>query len=188
VSGLAPSAVALTVATNHRDRRHVRDACSAAETLFASRNTLFRRIDTLIRVKKYAVPVFRELCCNSLSSLADWHQKLPMRLINCGIPCSFPCQQGIWWPRPVRSGLPPPPRSPAQSRFPGGVGIVFDFPRLCARRGGIARSLPPGIGRCRQKRRPGLWSRQTVSRRNSRARSETGSNVGRDGFESGNGP
>jgi hypothetical protein len=30
--------------------------------------------------------------------------------------------------------LPPPPRSPAQFRFPGAVGIVFDFPRLCRRR------------------------------------------------------
>jgi transposase len=54
-----------------------------------------------------------------------------------------------------------PPRSPAQFRFPGAFGIVFDFPRLCRRRGGIARSLPPGIGRCRQKCRPGLWPRTT---------------------------
>jgi hypothetical protein len=29
--------------------------------------------------------------------------------------------------RLVRSGLPPPPRTPSQFRFPGATGIVFDF-------------------------------------------------------------
>ncbi len=80
--------------------------------------------------------------------------------------------------------LPAPPRSPAKLRFPGAVGIVFNIPRLCRWRPGIARSLSPGIGKCRQKCRPGLWPRQTLSRRNSRSRTETGSNVGRDRFES----
>jgi hypothetical protein len=70
------------------------------------------------------------------------------------------------------------------ARFPGAVGIVFDFPRLCRWRGEIAQSLPPRIGRCRQKCRPGLWPRQTVSGRNSAREEETGSNVGRDRFES----
>jgi hypothetical protein len=77
-----------------------------------------------------------------------------------------------------------PPRSPAKRHLPGATGIAFDFPRLCRPRRGIVRSLPPRIGRRRQKRRPGLWPSQTVSRRNSRSRTETGSNVGRDWFES----
>jgi hypothetical protein len=37
----------------------------------------------------------------------------------------------VWLPVRV---LPAPPRSPGQFRFPGAVGIVFDFPRLCRRR------------------------------------------------------
>jgi hypothetical protein len=57
--------------------------------------------------------------------------------------------------------LPAPPRSPAQFRFPGALGIVFDFPWLCRRGRGTARSLWPGIGGCCQKRPPSLWPRQT---------------------------
>jgi hypothetical protein len=38
------------------------------------------------------------------------------------------------------------PRKRGVFRFPGAVGIVFDFPRLCRRRRGSARSLSPGIG------------------------------------------
>jgi hypothetical protein len=53
------------------------------------------------------------------------------------------------------------PRSPAQFRFPGALGIVFDFPWLCRRGRGTARSLWPGIGGCCQKRPPSLWPRQT---------------------------
>ncbi len=41
----------------------------------------------------------------------------------------------------------------------------------------MERSLSPGIGRCRQKRRPGLWPRQTFSRQNSWPRTETGSSL-----------
>jgi hypothetical protein len=51
-------------------------------------------------------------------------------------------------------GLPPPPRTPAQFRFPGAVGMVFDFPRLCRRRRGRARSLSPGICPSRPKCAP----------------------------------
>jgi hypothetical protein len=49
---------------------------------------------------------------------------------------------------------------------------------------GPARSLSAGIGQCREKCRPVLCPRQTFSRGNSRSRTETGSNVGRDQFES----
>jgi hypothetical protein len=49
---------------------------------------------------------------------------------------------------------------------------------------GPARSLSAGIGQCREKCRPGLCPRQTFSRGNSRSRTETGSNIGRDQFES----
>ena len=90
--------------------------------------------------------------------------------------------------RLVRSGLPPPPRTPSQFRFPGATGIVFDFPWLCRREREIARSLSPEIGRFRRKCRPGLWPHQTLSRRNSLSRTETGSNVSRDRFESGGQP
>jgi hypothetical protein len=86
--------------------------------------------------------------------------------------------------RPVRSGLPPPPPTPAQFRFPGGVRIVFDFPWLCSGGRGGPRSLSPGIGPRRQKSRPGLWPSRTLSRRNSHSRTETCSNVDRDRFES----
>jgi hypothetical protein len=68
-----------------------------------------------------------------------------------------------------------PPRTPAQFPFPGAGGIVFNFPRLCRRRRGMARSLSPGITQFRRKCRPGLWPRQTFSRRNFRSRTETGS-------------
>jgi hypothetical protein len=74
----------------------------------------------------------------------------------------------IAWPR--FRVLPAPPRSPAQFRFPGAVGIVFDFPWLCRRRRGTARSLLTRIGQCREKCHPRLWPRQTFSRRNSRPR------------------
>jgi hypothetical protein len=51
-------------------------------------------------------------------------------------------------------GLPPPPRTPAQFRFPG-VGVsVFDFPRLCRRRRGRARSLSPESARVAQNATP----------------------------------
>jgi hypothetical protein len=50
----------------------------------------------------------------------------------------------------------------------------------CLRRSRIARSLLPGIGWRDQKCRPGLWPRQTFSRRNLRPRTETGSNIGKD--------
>jgi hypothetical protein len=80
--------------------------------------------------------------------------------------------------------LPAPPRSPAQLPFPGAVRIVFNFPRLCRRRLGMARSLSRRIGQCRHKCSPSLWPRQTFSRWNSRSQTETGSNVGRDRFES----
>jgi hypothetical protein len=40
------------------------------------------------------------------------------------------------------SSLPAPPRSPAPFRFPGAVGMVFDFARLCCRRLERVRSLP----------------------------------------------
>jgi hypothetical protein len=53
------------------------------------------------------------------------------------------------------------PRSRAAFRFPGALGIVFDFPWLCRRGRGTARSLWPGIGGCCQKRPPSLWPRQT---------------------------
>jgi hypothetical protein len=86
--------------------------------------------------------------------------------------------------RPARSELPPPPRTPAQFRFPGAPGIVFDFPRLCHRRHGNARSLPAGIGQCRQKCPPSLWPRQTFSCQEFVALAEIGSNVSRDRFES----
>ena len=97
------------------------------------------------------------------------------------VPCSGSCTPIIAWLQ-VRV-LPAPPRSPAQFRFPGATGIVFDFPWLCRREREIARSLSPGIGRCRRKCRPGLWPHQTLSRRNSLSRTETGSNVSRDRFE-----
>jgi hypothetical protein len=58
------------------------------------------------------------------------------------------------------------------------------FPWLCRWRREIARSRSPGIGGCRQICPSGLWPRQTLSRRNSHSRTETGSNVGRDRFES----
>jgi hypothetical protein len=95
---------------------------------------------------------------------------------------------GRWLRRTVRSGLPGPPRSPAQFLFPGAFGIDFDFPRLCHRRRGIGRSLPPRIGSCRQKCPPSLWPLQVFSGRNSRPCTETGSNVGRDRFEPGERP
>jgi hypothetical protein len=57
------------------------------------------------------------------------------------------------------------PRSPAQNRFPGADGIVFNFPWLFYRRREIARSLSPGIDRHRQKYSPSLWPRRTFSRR-----------------------
>ena len=79
--------------------------------------------------------------------------------------------------------LPAPPRSPAQLRFPGAVGIVFNFPRPCRQRRQTGQSLPRGIRRHRQKCRPRLSARQTLSRRNSRSRTETGSNLDGDGFE-----
>jgi hypothetical protein len=48
--------------------------------------------------------------------------------------------------------------SPASAnRFPGAIGIVFDFPWLCRRRRGISSSLSSGIGQRRQKCHPGLW-------------------------------
>ena len=75
-------------------------------------------------------------------------------------------------------------RDVAQFRFPGALGLVFDFPWLCRRRHDIPRSHLAGIGRRRQKCPSSLWARQTFSRRNSLARTETGSNVGRDRFES----
>jgi hypothetical protein len=81
-------------------------------------------------------------------------------------------------------GLPPPPHSLAQFRFLGAGGIVFNLPWLRRWRREIARSLSPGIGQCRQQSPRSLWPRQTVSRRNFRSRTETGSNVGRDLFES----
>jgi hypothetical protein len=71
--------------------------------------------------------------------------------------------------------LPAPPPSPAQLRFPAAVEIVFNFPRLCGRIRGIARSLPAAIDQCGQKCGPSLWPRRTFSRRNSRSRTETGS-------------
>jgi hypothetical protein len=43
-----------------------------------------------------------------------------------------------------RGGVRPPPRSPAQFRFPGAAGIVFDFPRLCRRRRGIRLNTAEG--------------------------------------------
>jgi hypothetical protein len=55
--------------------------------------------------------------------------------------------------------------------------------RLCRRIRRRARSLSPGIGPSRPKCHPSLWPLQTVSRRDSCSRTETGSNVGRDRFE-----
>jgi hypothetical protein len=79
--------------------------------------------------------------------------------------------------RPVRSGLPPPPRSPAQLRFPGACGIVFNFPGLWRERRGRGESLRGGIASRGQKSRSGLWPRQTLSRQELAASA-------RDGFES----
>jgi hypothetical protein len=77
-----------------------------------------------------------------------------------------------------------PPRSPARIGFPDGGGIVFNFPGLWRERGGRGESLPRGIRSCRQKSRPGLCPRQTLSRQELAAPTETGSTLDRDGFES----
>jgi hypothetical protein len=45
------------------------------------------------------------------------------------IPCYFPCYQGIRLETGC-SGVRPPPRSPAQRRFPRAVRIVFNVPWL----------------------------------------------------------
>jgi hypothetical protein len=66
-----------------------------------------------------------------LASLPDWHGIGPR---HGKFPPEFPLfrgETGISPWRPARSRLQPPPRSPAPFRFPGVVGIVFDFPRLC---------------------------------------------------------
>jgi hypothetical protein len=73
---------------------------------------------------------------------------------------------------------------PAQIRFRGASGIVFNFPGLWRERRGRGESLSPGIRSCRQKSWRGLWPRQTFSRRELAVPTETGSTLDRDGFES----
>ena len=94
----------------------------------------------------------------------------------------FSRRDGNFRPRRVQSGLRPPPRSPAQLRFPAASGNVFIFPGLWRGRRGTSESLAREIGGPRQKLRPGLWHRKTFSRREFAVLTETGSTVDRDGF------
>jgi hypothetical protein len=82
------------------------------------------------------------------------------------VPCCFPCWRGICRPRPVRSGLPPPPRSPAPRRISGAVGMVANSPGLWREGRGRRESVWGGTRSRGQKSSPGLRPRQTFPGRN----------------------
>src|SRR6266481_4128318 len=81
----------------------------------ADANSLLSRIFSLLCLEKFPVPLRGEFGRNRLNFPDDRKRRsLPAARI-FKIPCYFPCYQGIWMLRPVRSGLHPPPRSPMRT-------------------------------------------------------------------------
>ena len=102
-------------------------------SLFASKNSLFGILGNCLRKSLKR----RE------EMAAPWLWAFDFRLIRC----FFPCYQGIWGWETGCDGVRPPPRSPAQIRFPCAVGIVFNFPRLWCERHKRGQSPSRGTGR-----------------------------------------
>src|SRR5215207_6303346 len=81
-------------------------------------DSLFRVKNSLSGVRKFPAPLRREFNCKPLKLLANWAPKSAEAGQICKIACRFPCYQGIWGWRPVRSGLHPPPRIPVRTDVP----------------------------------------------------------------------
>jgi hypothetical protein len=61
------------------------------QLLFGRQNSLFKRNLTLIRTRKFPVPLRREFKSKALKLLRDWPPKSRQRARIDDIPCYFPC-------------------------------------------------------------------------------------------------
>src|SRR5258707_13427869 len=83
--------------------------------IFAVALSLLTSENSLFRLQQFRVPLRREFDCNRLNFPANRKGRLLPGVRIFKIPCYFPCYQGIWMLRRVRSGLHPPPRPSART-------------------------------------------------------------------------
>ena len=169
--------------TNYNQGERAIMVDSLSVTLFHHRASLIAYSNSLFLIFRFPVPVCSEMLRNRLSLFVNWSSSATKSGSFGQNSLHFPGTSGNSEWRPVRIGLHPPPRSPAELRFSDAVGKGVYFPRLW--RGRVRRLRSPGKvrGLYRPRTPISLWPRQTLSRQIPNAPSETGSTVVRDRFE-----
>src|SRR6266404_1399097 len=117
--------------------------------IFAVALSLLTSENSLFRLQQFRVPLRREFDCNRLNFPANRKGRLLPGVRIFKIPCYFPCYQGIWMLRRVRSGLHPPPRTPALNEISCCLPNTRDFARASPNCPALIGGAVSAIGRPR---------------------------------------